>query len=307
MRTTLSGGSDQLIPRGFPFVEKAVLSADDVEQMVDNLLAEQFGGCVQVKIGTSVAYFMVAHGSVLRCLEANSRGVLSPRNQERIFRLMRQRSSTEVSSFVLASSMVSLLSKSFAFGTYLSDSRIERTRLSTIMTDLDSKQISGVMRLVGPEGAVHLLLEGGTVLTERFAERYGDVVCGDKKVKSILDHVYKNGSRVTIMGDSDEVVDRKVGESEDDLGRIRQFSLKKASGLFRSAEEVKVADDIFREWGLDPKGQIEVEIETGEGKMHVYRCRTGPSRLGNRIEVLSNMLKEMNVAENDGVNVRPII
>ncbi len=307
MKTTLSGGSDQLIPKGYPFVENLVLPASDVEQMVDNLLGEQFVGCVQVKLGPSMGYLMIADGSILRCLESNSRGNLFPRLQERIFRLMRSRPSTEVSTYVLSETMTSLLGNSFAFNQYMPDSRIERKRLQSILTDLDIKQISGIVRLVGPEGLTHLLVEDGNILTERFAEGYGEIVCGATKVSSLLDHIHENGSRIMIRGDVGDNVRRKVQEAEDDLGRIRQLSLKKASALFRSAEEVKVSEEIFREWGLDPKAQIEVELETTDGRMHTYKCRTGSSRLGSQVEVLSKMLTDMNAEDKDYVNVRPII
>lgn len=307
MKTSLSSATDQLLPVGNPFIEAVSLPVADVEIMLENLLADRFAGLVQLKLSTITGYFLLRDGNILRALESTGRGQLMARLPARIYGLMHQRSTVEVSVYVLSETMVTIFCSAFAFNTTVPDRRIERKELKRVLSDLEDKRQTGFMRVVGPEGFVFLMVDEGSIVTERFATRYGDIVCGPAQVSAVLDHVHENGSRIFIRAEEAAEISRKTEAVNDDLGRIRQLTLKKASALFRSAEEVKLSEEVFREWGLDPKSTFEVELETADGRMHKYKCRSGSSRLGNRVEVHSNMLKDMGVSESDLVNVRPII
>ena len=306
MKTSLSSASDQLLPLGNPLVDRVSLPVADVEIMLENLLADNFTGLVQMKLSSITGFFLLRGGNILRALESTSRGLVA-RLPARIYGLMHQRSSVEVSTYVLSEAMVSIYCSSFAFTTTMPDRRIERKGLKRVLSELEDKKQTGFMRVVGPDGFVYLLVDEGTIVTERFAERYGEIVCGPAQVSAILDHVHENGSRVFVKAEEAAEISRKTELVNEDLGRIRQLELKKASALFRSAEEVKLSEEVFREWGLDAKSQFEVELETADGRMFKYKCRSGSSRLGNRVEVHSNMLKDMGVSDGDLVNVRPII
>lgn len=307
MKTTLNSGRDLLLPRGAPLVDNMVLNVADVELMLENLREDEFTGIVQLKLGSVFGFFVMREGTTLRALESTSRGELLARLPARLYALLAQRATSEVSSFVLAPSMVSVLSAAFGYGTPIADKRVERKQISRVLDDLKRDNQTGFIRLTGPDGVVFLLISDGTIITERFADKYGDITCSADQVSAILDHVYENGSRVLVRSESTAALDSKTDEVEEDLARIRQLQLKKASALFRSSEEVKLSEEIFREWGLDPKKPLEVELETSDGRMFTYRCKSGSSRLGVRVEVHSNMLKEMNASEADLVNVRPIV
>jgi hypothetical protein len=283
------------------------LPVADIEQMLENLLADEFVGIVQMKLASATGYFVLRNGRILRALEGTSRGTLVARLPARIYALLRQRSTAEVSTFVMSEAMVSVLSTAFAFTTFMPDKRIEKKELKSVLSTLDSNKLTGFMRVNGPQGFTYLLVDEGEILTERFAEGYGDIVCGPVQVSAVLDHVYENGSRISIRAEKVDAIDRKSEEVDLDLSRIRQLTLKKASALFRSAEEVKLSEDVFREWGVDTKATFEVELETADGRMFTYKCKSGSSRLGQRVEVHSNMLKDMGVGEGDLVNVRPIL
>lgn len=287
-------------------VDRISLPVADVEIMLENLLADNFAGLVQMKLSSITGFFLLRGGNILRALESTSRGLVA-RLPARIYGLMHQRSSVEVSTYVLSEAMVSIYCSSFAFTTTMPDRRIERKGLKRVLSELEDKKQTGFMRVVGPDGFAYLLVDEGTIVTERFAERYGEIVCGPAQVSAILDHVHENGSRVFVKAEEASEISRKTELVNEDLGRIRQLELKKASALFRSAEEVKLSEEVFREWGLDAKSQFEVELETADGRMFKYKCRSGSSRLGNRVEVHSNMLKDMGVSDGDLVNVRPII
>lgn len=304
---TTNPGAEQLIPRGNPLIENMTLPVSDIEQMLENLLADEFVGIVQMKLPQATGYFVLRNGRILRALEANSRGVLVARLPARIYALLRQRSTAEVSSFVMSESIVSVLSTAFTFSAFMPDRRVEKKEMKNLLSTLDDAKLTGYMRLVGPQGNTCLLLDDGVILTERFAESYGDIVCGPHQVSAVLDHVHENGSRVSIRGEKSDAIDRKSEEVDLDLSRIRQLTLKKASALFRSAEEVKLSEDVFREWGVDVKATFDLELETADGRMHTYKCKAGSTRLGQRVEVHSNMLKDMGVGEGDLVNVRPIL
>lgn len=304
---TNPGGSEQLLPSGNPLVKSVTLKAEDVETMLENLLADNFIGFVQVKLGQTTGFFILRHGKILRTLEGTSRGALVARLPARIHALLRQRTEVEVSSYVLSEAMVSILSTSFAFTAFLPDKRIEPKELKSVLLNLENNKLTGFMRVVGPSGFVYLLVEDGVILTERFAESYGDIACGPAQVSAVLDYVHEKGSRVFIKAEKTVTIDRKAEDVELDLSRIRQLTLKRISTLFRSVDEVKISEEIFREWGLDPKSSFEVELETADGRMFTYKCKIGGSKLGLRVEVHTNMLKDMNVSEGDLVNVRPIL
>lgn len=305
--STNPGGGDQLLPRGNPLIDNMTLPVSDIEQMLENLLSEEFVGVVQMKLASATGFFVLRNGKILRALEGTQRGALVARLPARIYALMRQRSTAEVSVFVMSEAMVSVLSTAFAFTAFMPDKRIDKKELKSVLSTLDSNKLTGFMRVVGPSGFTYLLVEDGEILTERFAEKYGEIVCGPIQVSALLDHVHENGSRISVRAEKTEAIDRKSEEVDLDLSRIRQLTLKKASALFRSAEEVKLSEDVFREWGVDTKATFEVELETADGRMFTYKCKSGHSRLGQRIEVHSNMLKDMSVNEGDLVNVRPII
>jgi len=306
VKTSLSSASDQILPVGNPLIDGVNLSVADVEIMLENLLTDKFVGLVQLKLSSLTGFFLLKEGTILRALESTSRGQLIARLPARLYGLMHQRSTVEVSVYVLSETMVSIYSSAFAFTSTMPDRRIERKDIKRVLRDLEDRHQTGFMRVVGPDGFAYLLLEEGTVVTERFATRYGEIVCGPAQVSAVLDHVHENGSRIFVRSEESSEIDRKTQAVIEDLGRIRQLTLKKASALFRSAEEVKLSEEIFREWGVDPKTQFDVELETADGRMHKYKCRSGSSRLGNRVEVHSNMLKDMGVSEGDLVNVRPI-
>ncbi len=305
--STNPGGGDQLLPRGNPLFENKTLAVSDIEQMLENLLSEEFVGVVQMKLASATGFFVLRNGKILRALEGTSRGALVARLPARIYALMRQRSTAEVSVFVMSEAMVSVLSTAFAFTAFMPDKRIDKKELKSVLSTLDSNKLTGFMRVMGPSGFTYLLVEDGEILTERFAEKYGEIVCGPIQVSALLDHVHENGSRISVRAEKTDTIDRKSEEVDLDLSRIRQLTLKKASALFRSAEEVKLSEDVFREWGVDTKAAFEVELETADGRMFTYKCKSGNSRLGQRVEVHSNMLKDMSVNEGDLVNVRPII
>lgn len=296
------------MPLGNPLLDSMTLPVQDVETMLENLLADRFAGFVQLRLsGGTTGFFVLRDGNILRALEAASRGPLTARLPARIYGLMHQKSTVDVSVYVLSESMVSIYCSAFAFNTVMPDKRIERKELKRVLSNLEDKRQTGFMRVVGPDGMVHLLVDEGVIVTERFAEAYGEIVCGPAQVSATLDFVHENGSRVLIRAEEASEISKKTEAVNEDLGRIRQLTLKKASALFRSAEEVKLSEEVLRDWGLDAKSQFEVELETADGRMHKYKCRSGSSRLGNRVEVHNNMLKDMNVEDGDLVNIRPIL
>lgn len=296
------------MPAGNPLLETMTLPVQDVETMLENLLADRFAGFVQLRLSAGTnGFFMLRDGNILRALESTSRGGLMARLPARIYGLMHQRPSVEVTVYVLSETMVSIYCSAFAFTTVIPDKRIERKEIKRVLSNLEDKSQTGFMRVIGPNGMVYILVDEGEPVTERFAETYGDIVCGPAQVSAVLDHVHENGSRILVRAEESSEIARKTEAVNEDLGRIRQLTLKKASALFRSAEEVKLSEEVLRDWGLDAKSQFEVELETADGRMHKYKCRSGSSRLGNRVEVHSNMLKDMNVGEGDLVNIRPIL
>jgi hypothetical protein len=296
------------LPVGNPLLEAMSLPVQDVETMLENLLADRFAGLVQLRLSAGTnGFFMLRDGNILRALESTSRGKLLARLPARIYGLMHQRPNVEVSVYVLSETMVSIYCSAFAFSTVIPDKRIERKELKRVLSNLEDKSQTGFMRVIGPDGMVYLLVDEGVIVTERFAVSYGDIVCGPAQVSAVLDHVHENGSRILIRAEESPEIARKTESVNEDLGRIRQLTLKKASALFRSAEEVKLSEEVLKDWGLDAKAQFEVELETADGKMHKYKCRSGSSRLGNRVEVHSNMLKDMSVGEGDLVNIRPVL
>lgn len=307
MVKTMNSPAETVIPCGAPLLNGQNLAVQDIEQMLENLLEDGFVGVVELQLASVTAYFVLRDGTIVRALEADKRGNIQPRLPARLYSLLHQKASAETSVYVMSEGICSILASSFAFSEFMPSKRIAPKELKGVLSNIESQGLTGFMIAYGEGEPSILLFEDGHILTERFAERYGDIVCGAGMVSTTLDQVHQNGSQLLIRGEKAEEISARIEASNADLARIRPMSLKKASALFRSAEEVKLSEDVFREWGLDPKSQFEVELETADGRMFSYKCKSGSTRLGTRVEVHSNMLKTMGVSEGEMVNVRPQI
>lgn len=307
MVTTMNSPAETVIPCGSPLLSNQSLAVSDVEQMLENLLEDAFVGVVELKLSSVTAYFVLRDKTIVRALEADRRGNIVPRLPARLYSLLHQKSTADVSVFVMSEAIASILAASFAFSDFMPSKRIAPKELKNVLSNIENQSLTGYMIASSNGKNSTLLFEDGHILTERFAERYGDIVCGAGLVSATLDEVHQNGSQLLVRGEKADEISERIEASNQDLARIRPMSLKKASALFRSAEEVKLSEDVFREWGLDPKSQFELEIETSDGRMFSYKCKSGSTRLGTRVEVHSNMLKTMGVSEGDMVNVRPMI
>lgn len=294
-----------LLPKGNALIEDITLPVHDIETMITNLESDHFTGYVRLDISGTEGLVFFSSGEVLRAIELPSGADPIVRLLPRVINLARQRMEVPASSYVMSPQIISVLSSVFAFKPKYKDYQVKRKEMKKVLNSLEQDECSGILKMVGPDGRVCLLMDRGNLVTDRFATNYGEVVCGAESVSSVLDYVHKNGSTIQVYAEKANEIDNLRRRAEDELEKIRQLIVKEKSGMFRASDVVKVAEDIIRDWGIDIKQTFMVEIETGTGELFNFKCQAG-RKLGGYAEVHSNMLKTMSVNEGDLVNVRPI-
>lgn len=293
------------LPKGNPLIEQVGLTSPDIQVMVENLEADQFTGYLQMDIGGVVGYVFFVRGAILRAIEIPRGGDPLVRMLPRLMTLVRQQATVETSCYVLSNPLVEVLSQMFAYKPLFKDYQVKRKELKKVLNDLEQDSYSGLLRVKGPEGRVFVLLDRGSLVTDRFTSQYGEVLCGSEAVGGLLDYVHNNGSTIHVHAEKATEIDNERRRIEEDLEKIRQLIIREKSGMFRANDVVKVAEDIVRDWGIDVKQTFRVEVETDTGEMFEYKCQGG-RKLGGYAEIHSAMIKTLNVKEGDLVNVRPI-
>lgn len=294
------------LPKGNPLIESVTLPVHDIETMITNLETDGFTGYLRLDMGGTDGLVFFTQGDVTRAMEFPTDGDPTVRLLPRVINLARQQAEVPASTFVTSSQIVMVLSSVFAFKPHFKDYQVKRKEMKKVLNDLEQGECSGILRMQGPDGRVFLLMDRGDLVTDRFTDTYGEVVCGAESVSSLLDYVHNNGSTIQVYAEKASEIELRKRQVEDDLEKIRQLIVKEKSGMFRANDVVKVAEDIIRDWGIDVKQAFMVEVETGSGELFNYKCQAG-RKLGGYAEVHSNMVKSMGVQEGDLVNVRPIV
>lgn len=294
-----------LVPKGNILIEDVELSADSIEEMLRNLEQEQFTGYSKFDLGESSCYIFFSGGGMTRALEVNiGSGATSVHLVPRMVNRLRERD-VKVSSYVTSPAIVSVLSGVFAFKPQFLDYKVNKRELKKVLDDLQSTKASGVIKISSREGTDFLLVGRGELVTDRFCQRYGEILCGTEAVRERLESVSKNGATINVYAEKADEIENRYRQKEDELEKIKQLVAKQDGGFLRAGDVVKVDEYAVREWGMDAKATFNVELETSTGDLYEYKCQAA-RKMGSYAGLAPAMLKHMGIREGELLSIRPL-
>ena len=95
-------------------------------------------------------------------------------------------------------------------------------------------------------------------------------------------------------------IETKVKKSNDELEQMRTLRVKPGSGLFAVAkDQVRIDDEIAREWAIENKSAFNVTVELPDGKRFEVKCSAKKGK-GDQLEVGAKVLKDQELFEGQG-------
>ena len=293
------------VPKGNILIEEVPLPFEELEPMLTNLQTDGFTGYVLVRTADALCYIFMSGGQTDKALSIDiASDDISVYRVDRMLNRLRGKD-LMVSTFVLSARMVEVMSGLFAFQQQYNEYEVRRRDMNKVLEGLESSGSTGIIKVATKDGIFFLLIANGQVLSDRFSRQYGEIVCGTDEIKLRLDDLDKRGAMISVYAEKEEEIQNRRIQKNNELEKIKEFTVKQEGGMFRSADMVRVEDYVVREWDLDPKTTFTVEIETQDGTQREYKCQAA-KKMGNYAGVTKKMMEEMNVTENDIIFIRPI-
>lgn len=293
------------VPKGNILIEDEPLPFSDINTMLSNLEQDNFTGYVKLDLQESNGLIFYSDGHMTRALEVEPAS--GSANVHLLPRLLNRIKGRELrtSTYVTSDKIVNVLSGIFAFQPLYLDYEVKRRELKKVLTNLETGEYSGIVKMASREGTHFLLMERGELVTDRFSREYGQVLCGTDAVSELLDYVHKNGATINVYAEKHSEIENRRRQKEEELEKIKQLIAKTDAGFFRAGDVVKVDEYIVREWGIDPKAVFNVELETPDGGIYEYKCQAA-RKMGGYAGLAPAMIKKMGIKEGDLITIRPV-
>ncbi|MDQ7822103.1 MAG: hypothetical protein RDV48_04845 [Candidatus Eremiobacteraeota bacterium] len=292
-----------LLPKGNPLIEKITLPFTDINTMIQNLEQQGFTGYVLMEIFKTEGVIFFSHGEIIRALEIEDPKIKVLKSA----RLINKVKSKEVpvSSYVLSPQIVSVLSTIFAYDYQYKDYEVKKKEFKKVLSALEADNITGILQVIIKDADHMLLIDHGKIVTDSFANEYGQILCGLDAVNSFLDIIFKEGARINVLAEKADEIEFKKRTVQEELEKERQLIAKTMGGFIKAADTVKIEEHLMKEWGIKTTATITIEVETADGK--IYTLKTSAAKhLGGYLSLAGQLMKKMNVKDGDFVNVRPI-
>jgi hypothetical protein len=208
-----------------------------------------------------------------------------------------------VSTYVLSSQIVQVLSCIFAFEGMYENYQVKKKDFKKVLSSLESENITGIVHLTMRDSSRFILMEKGKIVTDSFAQEYGQIVCGLDAVNKLLDQVLNEGATINVFAAKSDEIEEKKRIVQEEAEMEKQLIVRPEGGMFK-ADTVKVDEHLVREWGFKPGSTFDVEIETPDGRSFSMKCQAG-RRVGGYINLPVAIMKKLKVRDGDLVNVRP--
>lgn len=277
------------LPKGTAFMpEGLIVSAQDLQGMLDNLQQDHFSGYLRVDFSPAQKGFVfLARGQMLRAFEwtPDSTKLYTP---ERL--LSKAGDGAATCSYVLTSEMSETLASSFGL-----ESISENNWRETIQQGRQT----GFVEFSQPfPGAI--LYKKGEPIQESMTGRYGEVICGRDGLAQLL----KEGKPSLIFAGDPTELEERFRKAHKDLDAMREAKLKSVSGFFATKDALKVEAEWISGWGANPKG-FNLVVETLDGKrLGSLKTITGCKKPGV-VEIPLKILQEWGASEDQDVMVYP--
>ena len=287
-------------------IEDVPLMSDDVDVMVNNLMADSFTGYVRLALDHAESYVFYNQGNPIRSVE-QGRGGESPKvmRSDKVFQNVRNQGQVPTSSYVLSPRLVQVISSFFAFKPLYRDYQVKRKELKKVLTNLEHDEFSGILQFDTQDGRVSILLDRGEPVHDQFARNYGQIICGREDITGLFEHVHANGSTIQVYAEKANEIENKKRKVDEDLERMKDLVVKPATGFMAAKDALKLDEDFVREWGFDPKSGFLVNIETSTGQRFENVKAQAARKKGTHCEVGQNLLKQFGLRENDIIFVSP--
>ena len=293
------------VPKGNILIEDETLPYSDINTMLTYLVEDGFTGYVKLDLQDSSGLVFYSEGNLVRAMEVDpASGSASVHLLPRLLNRIKNRD-LAVSSYVASGPIVNVLGGLFAFQPLYLDYEVKRRELKKVLTNLETGEYSGIIKMASREGTHFLLMNRGELVTDRFSREYGQVLCGTDAVSELLDYVHKNGATLNVYAEKATEIENRRRQKEEELEKIKQLIARQDGTFFRAGDIVKVDEYIVREWGLDAKTTFNVELETSDGDLYEYKCQAA-RKMGGYAGLAPAMIKKMGIKEGDLITIRPV-
>lgn len=293
-----------VLPKGNPLIEQVSLPFPDLNVMLTNLEQQGFTGYVRLELYKVDGIIFYAHGTKVRAVEMDESNIRVHPLPRIINRLKKK--DVPTSTYVLSPRIVNVLSLNFAFQPLYLDYEVKERELKKVMGTLETDAYTGLIEVVSKDGTSYLLIDQGELVTDFFAQEFGQIIAGTEAVSKFLDFVSKEGATINIYAEKQEEIDAKKKQIDEELEKIKQLIVKEEKGfsIFKASDVFWIDEYIIQEWGIRNVKSLNLELETPEGVIH--RVKAQPSRkLGGYISAVGNNLKRYKLSEGDLVSVKP--
>jgi len=291
-----------ILPKGNPLIEKVTLPFPDINVMINNLEQQSFTGFVKLEMLKADGIMFYSHGTIVQALEMDE----SNNKVQPMARLLNRLKKKEVSTstYVLSPRIIGVMSMLFSFQPLYLDYEVKQKELKKVMTTLEADRYTGIIEVVSRDGTSYLLIDKGDIVTDSFASEYGQIVCGSESVSQLLDFVSRDGAVINIYAEKQDEIDNKLKEIQEELEKIKQLIIKEEKGFFRAGDTFWVDEYLVQEWKVGNVKNLQLELETPNGVVHMVKGSTG-KKLGGYISATSSYLKKLKLKEGDLVSVKP--
>lgn len=294
------------VPKGNVLFEGELLPARDIGILVSNLETDHFTGFVKMDLGDSCGYIFFADGELVRTLEVEAASdATSVLLFERFINRVKSKDFS-VSTYVASPQIVGVLSGLFAFQAHYMDYEVKGRDFKKVLENLQSGKCCGILKVASREGTHFLIVDNGSLVVDRFSHHYGEILCGSDEVRQLQEYVNTTGAAISVYAEKAEEIEAKRRQKEEELEKIKSLVAKQEGGFLRASDTVRVDDYVIREWGIDAKTRFNVEVETPDGDLIVYKCE-GAKKMSSYAGVTSAMMKRMNIVEGDSLSIRPVM
>ena len=277
------------LPKGTAFMpEGLVVSATDLQNMLENLQQDHFSGYLRVDFSAAKKGFIfLSRGQLLRAFEwtPESTKLYTP---ERL--LAKAGDGAATCSYVLTSEMAETLATSFG---------LESIPANNWRETIQQGRQTGFVEFTQPfAGAI--LYKKGEPVQESLTGSYGEVICGRDGLSQLL----KEGKPNLVFAGDPTELEEKLRKAHKDLDSMREVKLKSVSGFFATKDALKVEAELVSAWGVNPKG-FSMVVETLDGKrLGSFKTITGCKKPGV-VEIPVKVLQEWGASEDQDVMVYP--
>lgn len=303
------------LPKGNPLFERVKLSYNDIEMLIENLRQNRFNGYIYFDFGRAKAALFFEGGEPetpgedgrnrYNAVEIGEDGLFRPIKRQRLFFKLSHRSA-DISVYVLSAQIVRVLSGIFVFSEVYGDSDARKKEFKKILNSLEADGISGMMEMLIRGDRHILLLDRGLVVTDNFADEYGQILCGIDRVERFIERAVNEGTRFSVSGVPYDAMSGKIQEADSIIEREKDLKVKTMGGFMKTNDAVKLDDSIIKSWGLKSSAAFQVEVENADGSIFTVKA-SGGKNLGSQLSVPAPLMKKMNVKDGDVVSLKPLL